>query len=140
MHDEREILERRLGRVVSAVGLDEIRAELLDRYGELPPPVERLLEVSRLRYRAEEAGLVSVARESGDIVLRFGPDWSRAGTMRALAPQAVDDPLRALQGRVKYGSNQVRVRPPLDSERTWRLTQAVVDRLADAAGEPSIAV
>ena len=28
-----------------------------------PGPVERLLEVSRLRYRAEEAGLISVARE-----------------------------------------------------------------------------
>ncbi len=32
-------LYRRLGRVVSDDGLDEIRAELLDRYGALPPPV-----------------------------------------------------------------------------------------------------
>ena len=82
-------LYRRLGRVVSDDGLDEIRAELLDRYGALPAPVERLLEVSRLRYRAEEAGLPQVSREDGQLVLRFGPDWSRADTMRALAPRAV---------------------------------------------------
>ncbi len=125
-------LYRRLGRVVSDDGLEEIREELLDRYGAMPLPVERLLEVSRLRYRAEEAGLLSVAIESGQLVLRFGPDWSRATTMRALAPSSVEDPLRALQGRIKYASNQVRVRPPADPERAWVLTQAMVDRLADS--------
>ncbi len=137
-------LYRRLGRVVSDDGLDEIRAELLDRYGALPPPVQRLLDVSQLRYRAEEAGLTQVAREDGQLVLRFGPDWSRADTMRALAPEAVDDPLRALQGRIRYASNQIRVRPPADADRSWRLTQAMVDRLAGSArvrrsreGDPS---
>jgi transcription-repair coupling factor (superfamily II helicase) len=124
-------LYRRLGRVVSDDGLDEIKAELLDRYGPLPPPVERLLEVSQMRYRAEEAGVAQIAREDGQLVLRFGPDWSRADSMRALAPRSVDDPLRALQGRVKYASNHVRIRPPLEADRAWRLTRAVVDRLAD---------
>ena len=130
-------LYRRLGRVVSDDGLDEIRSELLDRYGAMPAPVARLLEVSQLRYRAEEAGLLSVAVESGQLVFRFGPGWSRTATMRALAPRSVDDPLRALQGRVKYASNHVGVRPPSDGDRAWRLTQAVVDRLAEAAGGAS---
>jgi transcription-repair coupling factor (superfamily II helicase) len=125
-------LYRRLGRVVSDDGLDEIRAELLDRYGPLPAPVIRLLQVSRLRFRAEEAGLLQVSREEGQLVLRFGPDWSRADTMRALAPRAVDDPLRALQGQVRYGSQQVRTRVPADGEHAWALAQAMVDRLADA--------
>jgi len=124
-------LYRRLGRVVSDDALEEVRAELLDRYGALPAPVVRLLEVSRLRYRAEEAGLLQISREEGQLVLRFGPDWSRASTMRALAPEAIDDPLRALQGRIKYASNQVRVRPPADADGAWQLTQAMVDRLAD---------
>jgi transcription-repair coupling factor (superfamily II helicase) len=126
-------LYRRLGRVVSDAGLDEIQAELLDRYGPMPDPVVRLLEVSRLRYRAEEAGLTSVAYEDGSLVLRFGPDWSRADAMRSLAPQAVDDPLRSLQGRIRYASNQVRVRVPRDPNDAWRLTQALVDRLATVA-------
>ena len=83
-----------------------------------------------MRYRAEEAGLTSVAHEDGSLVLRFGADWSRAETMRALAPQAVDDPLRALQGRIRYASNQVRVRVPKGRDDGWRLTQALVERLA----------
>ncbi len=126
-------LYRRLGRVVSNDGLDEIRAELLDRYGVMPSPVERLLEVSRLRYRAEEAGLLQVSREEGQLVLRFGPDWSRADTMRALAPTAVDDPLRALQGRIRYASNQVRVRVPRDAAESWALSRLLVERLSAAA-------
>ncbi len=133
-------LYRRLGRVVSDDGLAEIRAELLDRYGAMPGPAERLLEVSRLRYRAEEAGLQQVSREEGQLVLRFGPDWSRADTMRALAPRSVDDPLRALQGRVKYASNQVRARLPAETDAAWRLTQAIVERLADAARSGSASV
>ena len=84
-----------------------------------------------MRYRAEEAGVAQIAREDGQLVLRFGPDWSRADTMRVLAPRSADDPLRALQGRVKYASNHVRIRPPLEADRAWRLTRAVVDRLAE---------
>ena len=125
-------LYRRLGRVVTDAGLDEMRTELLDRYGPLPPPVVRLLEVARVRYRAEEARLVSVTREEGQLVLRFGPDWSRADTMRALAPQSPDDPLRALAGRIRYGSNQVRVKLPGDAEAAWGLTGVLVERLAGA--------
>jgi hypothetical protein len=52
----------------------------------------------QLRYRAEDAGLTSVGLEEGQLVLRFGPDWSRGDTMRALAPRAVDDPLRDWPG------------------------------------------
>jgi transcription-repair coupling factor (superfamily II helicase) len=130
-------LYRRLGRLVSDDGLAEIRSELLDRYGPMPPTVTRLLEVSRLRYRAEEAGLASVAREDGQLVLRFGPEWSRADTMRALAPQAVDDPLRGLQGRIRYASNHLRVKLPGAGQQGWELTQGLVDRLADASVESS---
>jgi transcription-repair coupling factor (superfamily II helicase) len=133
-------LYRRLGRVATDAGLAEMRHELLDRYGSLPPPVERLLEVSQLRYRAEEAGLVSVGLEDGQLVLRFAPEWSRADTMRALAPQAPDDPLRALGGRLHYASNHLRVRPPAEADAAWQLTRRLVERLAEAgrgtAGEP----
>jgi hypothetical protein len=122
-------LYRRLGRVATDVGLAEVRAELLDRYGPLPPPVERLLEVAQLRCRAEAAGLTSVGIEDGQLVLRFGPGWSRADTMQALAPRSMDDPLRALAGGFRYGSNQVRVRPPDDPDRSWALTQLLVARL-----------
>jgi transcription-repair coupling factor (superfamily II helicase) len=132
-------LYRRLGRVVSDAALDEIGAELADRFGPPPAPVERLMEVARLRYKAEEAGLVSVSREEGALVLRFGADWSRADTMRALAPRSLEDPLRALAGRFRYASNQVRVRLPADTDDAWRLTRLLVERLgaAEASSAPS---
>jgi transcription-repair coupling factor (superfamily II helicase) len=126
-------LYRRLGRVVTDVGLEEMRAELLDRFGALPPSVERLMDVARLRYTAEAAGIVSVAREEGQLVLRFGPDWSRAEAMRALAPRSPDDPLRVLAGRIRYTSNQVRVRLPVDPESSWRLTRLLVERVSAPA-------
>ena len=128
-------LYRRLGRVVTDRGLDEVRQELLDRFGPLPSPVERLLEVSQLRYRAESAGIASVGLEEGQLVLRFGPEWSRADSMRALAPRSPDDPLRALAGRLHYASNHLRVRPPSDSDAAWQLTRRLVERLAERPRE-----
>jgi hypothetical protein len=50
--------------------------------------------------------------------------------MRALAPRAPDDPLRALAGRLHYGSNQLRVRPPGAADALWQLTRQLVERLA----------
>jgi transcription-repair coupling factor (superfamily II helicase) len=124
-------LYRRLGRVVTEDGLAAMRAELVDRFGAPSAPVERLLEVARLRFTAERAGLHSVAREDGRLVVRFGAGWSKAATAQALAPRAPDDPLRALAGGLAYGSNQLRVRLPDDPARAWRLTQELVERLAD---------
>jgi transcription-repair coupling factor (superfamily II helicase) len=132
-------LYRRLGRVVSEHELDAVRAELVDRYGVPPPPVERLLQVARLRYTAEAAGLASLSREDGQLVLRFGPDWSRSATARLLAPRNVTDPLRVLAGGLTYGSNQLRVKLPKDAEAAWRLTRALVARLSEvpAAAQPA---
>jgi transcription-repair coupling factor (superfamily II helicase) len=126
-------LYRRLGRVVTERELEAIRAELKDRYGPLPEPVQRLLDVARLRYTAEAAGLVSLTREEGQLVLRFGPDWSRAATARTLAPRDPSDPLRALAGGLTYGSNQLRAKLPKDPAKAWSLTRALVERLAAAA-------
>jgi len=95
--------------------------------------VERLLEVARLRLAADRAGLGSVAREDGQLVLRFGPDWSRAATARALAPRGVGDPIRILAGGVTFASNQVRIRLPREADVAWRLTRLVVERLAEGA-------
>ena len=48
-----------------------IRAEMVDRFGPLPAPVERLLEVARLRIAAEAAGIASLAREGNELIVRF---------------------------------------------------------------------
>jgi transcription-repair coupling factor (superfamily II helicase) len=51
--------------------VDAVRAELVDRYGEPPRPVEHLLDVARLRVRARRAGLTEIAAQGNQV--RFGP-------------------------------------------------------------------
>jgi transcription-repair coupling factor (superfamily II helicase) len=131
-------LYRRLGRVATEREVAAVQAELADRFGPPPAPVERLLEVARLRIAAEAAGLVSLTREDGQLVLRFGQGWSRADTARTLAPRSVGDPLRALAGGLTYGSNQLRARLPREPEAWWSLTRVLVERLAAPASvEPA---
>ncbi len=51
--------------------LDEVRKELEDRFGVLPPPAADLLFVLRLRLLAARAGVRAVGREDSNLVLRL---------------------------------------------------------------------
>jgi len=119
-------LYRRLGRVRTAGELAAFRQELVDRFGPLLPPVLRLLEVVELRMAAESAGIVSMSREEGELVVRLGT-LSRAAAMRALTPMGRDV--------VRFGTNQARIRLPRDPARSWSVAQSVVARLIPAAEE-----
>jgi transcription-repair coupling factor (superfamily II helicase) len=58
-----------------------VRAELEDRYGELPRPVENLLAVARFRTLARRAGLTEVAVAGNSI--RFAPvELPESGQLR----------------------------------------------------------
>jgi transcription-repair coupling factor (superfamily II helicase) len=62
---------RKIAEVGSDDGLAAVRAELLDRYGAPPTPVENLLEVARFRLLARRAGLSEVTQQGNHI--RFAP-------------------------------------------------------------------
>ncbi|MGZ5370384.1 transcription-repair coupling factor [Aeromicrobium sp.] len=62
---------KHLAGVRSLEEVDELRAELVDRYGEPTDPVEALLEVARLRVRVRSAGLLEVTSAGSNI--RFAP-------------------------------------------------------------------
>ncbi|HYL40639.1 MAG TPA: transcription-repair coupling factor, partial [Candidatus Binatus sp.] len=127
--DEAQKLElyRRLSRARSAGDLAAFRQEVIDRFGPMPPPVLRLVEVAELRLAAEGAGVSSISREEGQLVVRFGAGLSRAAAMRLVTPAA----LPGVRGsEIQFMSNQVRIRLPKDALKAWRLTQAVVARLS----------
>jgi transcription-repair coupling factor (superfamily II helicase) len=62
---------KRLAEVRAAEQVDEVRAELVDRYGNPPDPVENLLAVARLRVMARQAGLTDINGQGNFI--RFAP-------------------------------------------------------------------
>lgn len=67
--EERLRLEayRRLADAHDDAAIDGVAEELLDRYGSLPAPVERLLAVARFRARAQAAGLEEVVLQGKSI-------------------------------------------------------------------------
>ncbi len=62
---------KKLAAVEDEAALEEIRAELLDRYGAMPEPVEVLFEVARLRTIARAAGVADIGIQGNHI--RFAP-------------------------------------------------------------------
>ena len=131
--DEAQKLElyRRLARARTPGDIAAFRQEVTDRFGPLPGPVLRLVEVAELRLAAETAGVTSIAREEGLLVVRFGAGLSRATAMRLLSSGALPG---VRPGDLTFASNQVRIRVPRDPSKGWALTQAVVARLV--ASEP----
>ncbi len=136
--DEAQKLElyRRLARAATPGDLAAFRQEVADRFGPLPGPVLRLVEVAELRLAAEVAGIASLAREEGLLVVRFGSGLSRGEAMRLVAGA----PLPGVRpGDVTFAASQVRIRAPRDPARAWALSQALVARVAAArdAAQPS---
>jgi transcription-repair coupling factor (superfamily II helicase) len=127
--DEAQKLElyRRLAKARTPGDIAAFRQEVTDRFGPLPAPVARLVEVAELRLSAEAAGVGSISREEGWLVVRFGASLTRSAAMRLLG----DGGLPGVKpSDVTFASNQVRIRAPLQPTRAWQLTQAVVARLS----------
>ena len=83
--------------------------------------------MAELRLAAEAAGVSSISREEGRLVVRFGAGLTRADAMRLLGDGGL--PGVRPDRRRRSRSNQVRIRVPPDPLKAWGLTQAVVARL-----------
>ncbi|WP_066286237.1 transcription-repair coupling factor [Arthrobacter sp. B6] len=62
---------RKLASAITNEAIEEVQAELVDRYGEPPLPVKNLIAVARFRVGAREAGLSDVALQGNFI--KFSP-------------------------------------------------------------------
>ncbi len=82
-----------IAEVRTEADIDEVRAELTDRYGPVPDPVETLLEVARFRLLARAAGLREVVVQGGNV--RFSPvklPESRQVKLARLHPRSIYKP------------------------------------------------
>ncbi|MFF2606150.1 transcription-repair coupling factor [Arthrobacter koreensis] len=72
---------RKLASALTNDAIDEVLAELVDRYGEPPQEVKNLIDVARFRVDARSAGLTDVALQGNFI--KFSPgDLPESRTMR----------------------------------------------------------
>lgn len=66
---QRLMTYRRIADVRTAEEADDVRDELRDRFGEIPPSVNGLIEVSLCRNRASEIGIYEIGQRGGTLAL-----------------------------------------------------------------------
>ena len=70
---ERIYFYKRMSGVRALSDIENLQAELEDRFGDPPRPVWNALAVLRLRLRCKETGIAGIRTEGTNIVLRFAP-------------------------------------------------------------------
>ncbi len=69
--NQRLRLYKKIAGTASETAIDEVRAELEDRYGAPPDATVYLLEAARLRLECERMGIAQVDRKRGELQIRF---------------------------------------------------------------------
>ena len=83
---------RRLTRLDKFVQIEELKEELIDRFGPLPAPVKRLLSLSEVKLEAATWQIASIYRQDKYLTFRFR-DRSRMAQLNKLRPmiRIIDD-------------------------------------------------
>ena len=119
-------LYMRLAKVSSLEEVDELGAELEDRFGPLPLQGKNLLYMVRIKLMGSRIGLREISSERGQVVIKLGPGLR------------IDRPtMQAYFGdRLKVGTSQLR----LDTKRAgreWRkVLEGVIKRMAQTTDDP----
>jgi transcription-repair coupling factor (superfamily II helicase) len=71
--NQRLALYKRLTAVADEAGIADVRAELADRFGPLPPPADQLLDIVRIRVAARTVGVEKVEAGEGKALITFSP-------------------------------------------------------------------
>lgn len=112
----------------------ELRAELVDRYGEPPATVETLLEVARLRVRIRESGLTEVTTAGSNV--RFSgvtlPESAQL-RLRRLHPKSIHKAAAGVT-LVPHPRSAPIGGAPLRDRELLEWVRTVVDTLVPAAG------
>jgi transcription-repair coupling factor (superfamily II helicase) len=95
----RMMFYKKIASATTEMRLDDIRNEMRDRFGALPANVEALLHFVKVKYRAQQIGVLSIVREGARAIVK-------------LTPQAKIDPNKLLlliqeNPNVKFSPNGV---------------------------------
>ena len=71
---------KKLAEVVQLADIEQLKAGLQDRFGPIPVPVERLLQIARLRLYAHERGFQSIRSRDGKVQIMRNGEYLRDGT------------------------------------------------------------
>jgi transcription-repair coupling factor (superfamily II helicase) len=117
-------LYRRLTRVAKYEELEDFRRELVDRFGEPPRPVERLLDLTELKMDAAAWRISAIYVEGQFVVFKYDDR------------QRIEQLVRQQKGKLRLVDEQS-VYLPLpqdlsDKDRIWRIVKSVL-RLPQAA-------
>jgi transcription-repair coupling factor (superfamily II helicase) len=90
---------RRMAAARDVKEIDDLDAEIADRFGPRPPAVNNLLEVVRLRVLARACKAVEVVRGERSLVIRFAPDKGTPGPGLAELLSEYPDRVELTSGR-----------------------------------------
>jgi transcription-repair coupling factor (superfamily II helicase) len=117
-------LYRRLAGLSEQEQIDELRAELEDRFGPLPEEAESLFYQLQLKLHALAAGATTISIEEGQIMIRANSleEMDRTWLMRRLGDRA-----RVARRAVWL---------PMDDNERWRtMLVAVLQAMSEALGD-----
>jgi transcription-repair coupling factor (superfamily II helicase) len=127
--NQRLRIYKKVAGATSEAAIQEIRAEMEDRYGALPDPTVFLLEAAQLRLECERMGVAQIDRKRGELQIRFTENASVDPThlMKLVARNAKRGAQFTPQGLLKL---------PLKATRSDEVLLEIRDLLAGLAPAP----
>ncbi|RQD74663.1 MAG: transcription-repair coupling factor [Candidatus Syntrophonatronum acetioxidans] len=78
-HSQKMQVYQRIASLGSQEEVQEMEKELEDRYGRIPPPVENLLAVTRIKLYSQGLFINSIVQDKDKVVIKFHPSYKPAG-------------------------------------------------------------
>ena len=124
---QRLVVYKRLAAIRGVPDLDEIAAELVDRYGPVPALVDTLMRLMELRRWLKDLRIVTARRRGERIVLEFSPTTP-------VRPETLVEAVRRSHGRLRLvdGATLAVAPEATDHDGTIAELRALLQRLASA--------